>query len=208
MRAFVGYGELGRQVDALVTGMEGPGEACYFDDVLRSTGHAGAQPFDAYLAERFRDCTFYVCLGYKHLRARAEAVAGLANAGRRLPVLRHLSAYVAGSAHLEAGTIVYPLANVDKDVEIGRGALLNNSVVVSHNSRIGECCYLCPGVVLSGFVTIGARTFVGSGAVVADGVSIGDDAIIGIGTVVTRDVPHGVSVIGNPMRELSRPLSL
>jgi sugar O-acyltransferase (sialic acid O-acetyltransferase NeuD family) len=209
MRGFVGYGELGRQIDALVTAVEGPCQAWYFDDLLCRGGDApNTQPFDAYSEDRFAECSFYVCLGYKQLPKRAEAIEVLANARRRLPVLRHPSAQVAASAHLDLGAVVYPLVNIDKDVVIGRGALLNNSVVVSHNSRIGECSYLSPGVVLSGYVTVGARTFMGSGAVVADRVAIGDDAVIGIGTVVTRDVPSGASVIGNPMRVLSQRLRL
>jgi len=35
---------------------------------------------------------------------------------------------------------------------------------------------------------------------VLPGVTIGDDALIGAGSVVTRDVPAGVTVVGNPAR--------
>lgn len=208
MRAFVGYGELGRQVDGLVTETEGPDEAWYFDDVCCREARPRARPFDEYLDERFRDSAFYVCLGYRHLPIKAGIIAALSAEGRPLPTIVHRSAHVAGSASVGVGSVVYPLANIDKEVEVDRGVVVNNSVVVSHNSRVGECSYLSPGVVLSGFVTVGARTFIGAGAVVSDRITIGDDAIIGIGTVVTRDVPAGASVIGSPMRELTRRLRL
>jgi UDP-2-acetamido-3-amino-2,3-dideoxy-glucuronate N-acetyltransferase len=45
---------------------------------------------------------------------------------------------------------------------------------------------------------------IGSGATVLGGVRIGRGAMVGAGAVVTRDVEAGVTVVGNPARELSR----
>lgn len=50
-------------------------------------------------------------------------------------------------------------------------------------------------------VTIGSNVWIGGGAIILPGVSIGDDAIVGAGSIVTRDVPAGVTVVGNPARE-------
>jgi len=47
-------------------------------------------------------------------------------------------------------------------------------------------------------VHIGSNVWIGGGAIILPGVTIGDDAIIGAGSIVTRDVPAGVTVIGNP----------
>lgn len=49
-------------------------------------------------------------------------------------------------------------------------------------------------------VTIGTNVWVGGGALILPGVTIGNDAIIGAGSVVTRDVPAGLTVVGNPAR--------
>ncbi len=49
-------------------------------------------------------------------------------------------------------------------------------------------------------VWIGANVWIGSGAIILPGISVGDDAIIGAGSVVTRDVPFGITVMGNPAR--------
>ncbi len=49
-------------------------------------------------------------------------------------------------------------------------------------------------------VRIGANVWIGSGAIILPGISVGDDAIIGAGSVVTRDVPSGITVMGNPAR--------
>ena len=208
MRGFVGFGELGRQVDLLLTEYEGPRESKFFDDRMVERDVQGALPLDSCFDDEFRDCSFYVCLGYKHLARKAEIILRLLELGRRLPSFVHPSVYLSSSASVGAGTLVYPMCNVDKECVIGRGVVLNNSVVVSHNTAIGDCCYLAPGVVLSGFVTVGDRTFIGSGSVVSDRVSIGENVTVGIGTVVTRDVRSSTSVIGNPMRLLQRDLVL
>jgi maltose O-acetyltransferase len=49
-------------------------------------------------------------------------------------------------------------------------------------------------------IRVGRNVWIGGGAVILPGVTIGDDAIIGAGSVVTRDVPPGVTVVGNPAR--------
>lgn len=53
-------------------------------------------------------------------------------------------------------------------------------------------------------IHIGTDVWIGSGAIILPGVTIGDNAIIGAGSVVTKDVPAGVTVVGNPAR--ARPV--
>ncbi len=54
-------------------------------------------------------------------------------------------------------------------------------------------------------VRIGRNVWIGGGAIILPGVTIGDDAIIGAGAVITRDVPAGITVVGNPARTLPNP---
>jgi maltose O-acetyltransferase len=51
-------------------------------------------------------------------------------------------------------------------------------------------------------IHIGNNVWLGGGSIILPGVSIGDDVIVGAGSVVTRDVPSGVTVVGNPARLL------
>ena len=43
---------------------------------------------------------------------------------------------------------------------------------------------------------------IGANATVLPGITIGERAMVGAGSVVTRDVPAGVTVVGNPAKEI------
>src|SRR5690606_28854820 len=108
------------------------------------------------------------------------------------------------------------------DVEIGPGALLSPFVTLTSNIRIGRCFHgnlysyvehdcvigdyvtFAPGVRCNGNVTIGSHAYIGSGAIIRQGISIGAGATVGMGAVVTKDVPPGVTVVGNPARIMEK----
>ena len=51
-------------------------------------------------------------------------------------------------------------------------------------------------------ITVGDHAWIGNRAIVLPGVTIGTGAVICSGAVVTKDVPPGVTVVGNPARPL------
>ncbi len=206
--AFVGFGELGRQLVRLFLTPRERAGLIAFDDALLAAGAPEARAFDQWADEAFADRRFVVALGYRHPAVKEKILHGLLARGRRVPALVHPRAWVDPSAHVGPGVVVHPLGNVDGHSRLEAGALLHNSAVVSHDGVVGTCAYLSPGVVLCGGVSVGARAFVGAGSVVANGLEIGADARVGLGTVVTAAVDPGASVIGSPMRVLTRNLAL
>ena len=204
----IGFGALGRQILGMLASARLAEPVVFFDDVLYGQRGENSFPFESFFDARFADCDFYVGLGYRHLPRKVEILKQLRTAGRRTPSFVHPTCHVHPACRLGDGCLLYPMCNLDQEVELGHGVLLNNSVVVSHNSCVGAAAYLSPGVVLSGHVTVGDAAFLGSGVLVANNRRIGARACVGIGAVVTRDVPDGMSAIGNPLRLLERPLQL
>ena len=143
--------------------------------------------------------------------------AGLAaTAEARFALLREVFAEVG------EGAVVRPPFHCDYgyNIRLGRDVFLNfNCVVLDVVSvDIGDRAQIGPGVqILTADhprdpaqrarmlefgrpVVIGANVWIGAGAMILPGVTVGEDAIVGAGAVVTRDVPPGVTVVGNPAR--------
>ncbi len=97
-------------------------------------------------------------------------------------------------AMIGANAVINPLSI------IGDGAIINTGAIIEHECKIGAFVHIAPGAVLAGNVTVGERSFVGARAVVKQGVVIGKDVTIGAGAVIIKDVPDGVTVVGNPGR--------
>lgn len=106
------------------------------------------------------------------------------------------------------------------NISLGRGVFLNFNCVILDVVEvvIGDGTQIGPGVQIltadhprdpveraTGLewgkpIRIGRNVWIGAGALIMPGVTIGDDAIVGAGSVVTRNVPLGVTVVGNPAR--------
>ena len=126
------------------------------------------------------------------------------------------------------------LSNIQENVEIGSYCKVHSHVWIGKGVRIGNGCkiqafaFIPTGVTIEDKVFIGPRvTFtndkhppsggqhwnktlvkkgavIGAGAVILPGLVIGEGAVVGAGAVVTKDVPDGVTVIGNPAHALDK----
>lgn len=120
------------------------------------------------------------------------------------------------------GTVLRPPFYCDYgyNIEIGRNVFANFGCVFLDVAliEIGNDCQIGSGVQFLAAdhprdpdlrkqgleygrpVRVGRNVWIGAGVLVLPGISIGDDAVVGAGSVVTRDVPPGVTVMGNPAR--------
>jgi sugar O-acyltransferase (sialic acid O-acetyltransferase NeuD family) len=201
--ALIGYGALGRYIEDMITDAHAPSETVYFDDQF-----AGAQPFAAYDREQYADFSFFVSVGYRHLKLKKQIVDRLIALGRTVPHFVHPSSYVHPSVTIGDGSMIYPGCSIDRNTRIGRGTWITNADVIAHDCTIGDGCWFGATVTLSGKVTVADCTFIGSGTTVANDVEIGSGTVVGMGTSVTKNLGDNASAIGNPMRILERPLKL
>ena len=123
------------------------------------------------------------------------------------------------------GKLFARTALIGPEVEVGDGAVFCDFTMVTASARIGvhfQCniySYVAHDCVIGDFVTFAPQVccngnvhiedgaYIGTGAILRQGTPdkpllIGRDSIVGMGAVVTRDVPPGVTVVGNPAKPL------
>lgn len=205
--AYVGFGAYGRHLQSFLHEeySELIEDEIFFDDSI-STEKTFA--FNSYLDSRFKNYNFFICIGYHHLEKRREVLTTLIKYNRNTPTFIHKTAYVHPLSKIEKAVYIFPLCNVDFNVSISKGVILHNSVVVSHDSIIGDCTYISPGAIISGNVKIAELCFIGSGTCIANGINIEQNSVIGIGSNITQNIPKFSNVIGNPMCFKSNKISL
>ena len=135
---------------------------------------------------------------------RSRLAGELAAKGIALVGVRHPSAViskhadVAETAHVMAGVVVNPNAQVDDH------AVLNTGSIIEHDCRIGRFAHIGPGARLAGAVKVMEGAFVCTGASIIPFCEIGAWATVGAGAAVTINVPSGVTVAGVPARALPK----
>jgi sugar O-acyltransferase (sialic acid O-acetyltransferase NeuD family) len=107
------------------------------------------------------------------------------------------------------GAIFCPNSMVTSNVTIGRFFHANVYAHIAHDCVIGDYVTFAPGARCNGRVLVGDYTHIGASAVIREGTSskplkIGKGVVVGIGAVVTKDIPDGITVIGNPARPLNK----
>jgi sugar O-acyltransferase (sialic acid O-acetyltransferase NeuD family) len=205
--SLIGYGALGQQFYANLKDLNYL-KFNYFDDNLFDLKHDFAKQFSLFKDDEYKNTDFYIALGYKNLKLKREILNELILMQRSIPNYIHYTSFINQTAWIGHSVFIYPKCNIDMNVSIDVGTIVNNSVVISHDAIIGSCCYISPGSIICGNVTIGDGTFIGAGTVISNGVKIGENVKIGLGSVITHNIPNNVSVIGNPMRILNSSLNL
>jgi acetyltransferase-like isoleucine patch superfamily enzyme len=82
---------------------------------------------------------------------------------------------------------IHPTAIIEKDVVLGDGTAVWDSVHIRHGTRLGEQCIVGEKTYIAYDVVIGQRVKINAFVYICAGVTIEDGAMISAGTIFTND---------------------
>lgn len=147
---------------------------------------------------------FVVALGSSAARARVAAELEL-GFGAQFATIVHPRAWIADTAGVGQGSMIFGFTSVTANVNIGRHVLVNPGTTIAHDCDLSDFVTIGPSCALAGGVTIEEGAELGVGVRVAPRVRIGRAAVVGAGAVCIRPVAAGETVAGVPARPLVSP---
>jgi serine O-acetyltransferase len=122
-----------------------------------------------------------------------------------------LGRFTSHLGRMATGIEIHPGATIGRRLFIDHGM----GCVIGETAEIGDDVTLYHCVTLGGtslkagkrHPTLGRGVIVGAGASILGPIKVGDGARVGSNAVVLKDVPPGVTVVGIPAREATRPIA-
>ena len=205
--AIYGAGGFGREIAPIARrliaqetgkGTPAPGSLVFVDD--NTSQHDRQRDIPVLPLSEASDYRFAIAVADAAIRRKlAEKTSGQAIS------LIAATAIIGPEVAIGEGAVICDFAIVTASATIGRQFHCNIYSYVAHDCVVGDFVTLAPRVCVNGNTVIEDDVYIGTGAVLRNGVKdrplrIGKGAIIGMGAVVTKDVPAGVTVVGNPAR--------
>lgn len=145
----------------------------------------------------------YISIAIANSKAREMLFEKISNNGIHHWSITALQTMLMDDCTVGENSILCSFVTLTSNIKIGKSFHANIYSYVAHDCVIGDFVTFAPSVKCNGNVEISDHAYIGTGAIIKQGkpgrpLKIGRGAIIGAGAVVTKNVPEGVTVIGNP----------
>ncbi len=133
---------------------------------------------------------------------KQKLLSPLLAAGADFLTFLHPTVKIGERVTLGRGVVLCPGAIVTADATLGDFVVLNLRATVGHDATVGAWTTANAHCDITGFVEVGEGVFMGSRASIIPGRKVGAGAKLSAGAVVFTHVPAGVTMFGNPARQL------
>lgn len=148
-------------------------------------------------AERYN---WLVGTGYRSMVGRADVAGRISASGATLDTLVAPSAFVAGTALVEPGCVIFHSVVVEDMCRLGRNNVLWTGSIIAHDTTVGNDNYFSPGVTLSGNCRVGSRCFFGTRSGAANSIEVVDDCLIAAGAMLVSSATTPAAYRGLPAK--------
>jgi len=201
-----GYGGFGREIMPVLKKQSGAGDTFFFVESEPEQEEVQDTPVishDQFLNKYAGKAFFNIAISNSKVRQSIAEVC-LKKDIAPLPILSGSSENL-GFNDIDQGAIISGFCTIGPNTKIGQFFQSEYYSYIAHDCVIGDYVTFAPRVNCNGNVHIGDHAYIGTGAIIKQGtpdkpIIIGKGAIVGMGAVVTKDVPPGVTVVGNPAR--------
>lgn len=201
----VGAGAMGREIASwLLDANKKTGDRQYLvkgflDD---NPGTSGAHPVIGGIQDYQPQPDELLLMTIADPSARQSVVEALRGKGGQFASFIHPSVIIGQQVETGEGCIICPNCVLGCDARIEAFTFINACSTIGHDCRIGAFTTINNDVNITGNNEVGERCFFGVGAKVIPGRKIGAGAVVGAGSVVVGEVKPGVTVFGNPAKDM------
>lgn len=114
----------------------------------------------------------------------------------------HPTARVSPFASIDSGTVIEANVTIGSGAHIGKHCLIQTSSIIAHDDIIGDYVRIDCNVVCVGDVLVEEGATIHTSSVINHGVKIGSYSTVGAMSFVIRKVKPGVTVQGNPAKQI------
>lgn len=205
MIGIYGASGFGREIMPLVRKQYPNYDVCFVDDgnIEAPLNACGVYSYSTFLSMAYKEKHIVLAIANSQIREKLAKKCQADNIN--ILSVKAENSLILDGVKIGEGAILCSFTHLTSNIKIGKQFHANIYSYVAHDCVIGDYVTFAPSVHCNGNVHIEDHAYIGTGAIIKQGTPdkplvIGKGAVVGMGAVVTKNVPAGVTVIGNPAK--------
>lgn len=116
--------------------------------------------------------------------------------------LIHPTVIIHSNTKIGTGLIMMAYSLISNECEVGNFVTFMPHSTIGHDCKVSDFCHIGTYAFMGGYSVLEADVTLHTRAVVLPGVKVGLGSIVGVNSSVLKNVKPGITVFGNPAKEL------